>query len=268
MLYNVVEVNKMKKDSVLRNVIAIIIILLGVALVLTNIGIFSWEFVEVWSYLYPTFFFLIGLKWLITGLKGNGGIPSGFFLFVFGSLLLLDRFNLLEFSFWDFYKLWPLLIVYLGFSIFGSSSKRKKKKTFQFIFDSDDQQNSEHLHKTKQKIAVGDHKFNKPNWKVEPMELWNAVGDYHIDFTKAFIPDKEIPIRVQGWAGDIRILMPENVDFTLEARVKAGDINVFGDRADGINQELKYTTPNYENSTRKLDIYLNLKAGSIRIDKV
>ncbi|MDL4842768.1 cell wall-active antibiotics response protein LiaF [Aquibacillus rhizosphaerae] len=258
----------MRKKNFMRNIVAIIIILLGTALVLINVGLVSWEFAEAWLYVYPAFFILLGCKWFFDGLKGKGGLWTGSFLTVFGGLLLMDRFELLEFKFMDIYKLWPLLIVYLGFSLFGSSNKRKKKKTFQFIFDSDDHKDSEKMYGKKQKFVVGDHKFNTPNWKVEPLELWNAVGDYHIDFTKAFIPDKEIPIRIQGWAGDVRILMPENIDFSLEAHVKAGDINVFGQSAEGINRTLTFVTPNYEVATRKLTIYLSLKAGSIRVDKV
>ncbi|WP_186579144.1 cell wall-active antibiotics response protein LiaF [Aquibacillus kalidii] len=258
----------MKKNSFFRNTAAIIIILLGIVLVLTNVGVVTWEFTEAWLYIYPAFFVILGLKWMIDGLRGNGGLSSGSFLVIFGTLLLLDRFNLLNFTFWDIFKLWPLLIVYLGFSIFGSSSRRHKKKAFQFIFDSNDSVEKGKMKVKKHKFAVGDHKFNSPNWKVEPMDIWNAVGDYHIDFTKAFIPDKEIPIHIQGWAGDIRVLMPENVEFALEAHVKAGDINVFGENADGINRELTYVTPNYQSATRKLNIYLNLKAGSIRVDKV
>ncbi|MCT2535576.1 cell wall-active antibiotics response protein LiaF [Aquibacillus koreensis] len=256
------------KHNFVRNIIAIIIILLGIALVLTNVGVVDWEFAEAWSYIYPTFFVLLGLKWMWDGFKGKGGLTAGSFLTIFGGLLLLDRFEIITFTFGDVYKLWPLLIVYIGFSIIGTSSKKKKKKKFQFIFDSDEHENSEKMHGKKQKFAIGDHKFNTPNWKVEPMELWNAVGDYHLDFTKAFIPDKEIPIRIQGWAGDIRILMPENLEFSLEAHVKAGDIHVFGESSEGISRELSFVTPNYDESTRKLNIYLNLKAGSIRVDKV
>jgi lia operon protein LiaF len=258
----------MKKNNFIKNIAAIIFILLGSALVLANVGVVSWGLAEAWYYAYPVFFILIGLKWLFDGVRGNGGLSLGSFSLIFGGLLLLDRFQILTFTFWDIFKLWPLLIVYLGFNIIGSSSKRNKKKAFQFIFDSDDSDASRKMKVKKQKFAIGDHKFSDPNWKVEPMDIWNAVGDYHLDFTKAFIPDKEIPINIQGWAGDIRILMPENVEFSLEAHVKAGDIKVFGESADGINRELSFVTPNYQTATRKLNMYLNLKAGSIRVDRV
>ncbi|SDJ88526.1 cell wall-active antibiotics response protein LiaF [Sediminibacillus albus] len=256
----------MKNNHFLRSIFAISIILAGTVLVLANIGIISWDFMEAWLYIYPAFFVLLGLKWTFDGIRGRAGLSAGSFLAIFGSLLLLDRFQIIAFTFGDVYKLWPLLLVYLGFSIFGSSTRRKRKRTFQFIFDSDKHQSKKMPRK--QKFAIGDHDFSNANWQVEPMDLWNAVGDYHLDFTKAFIPDEEIPISIQGWAGDIRILMPENVELAIEAHVKAGDINVFGLNAEGINREVFYETPNYKQATRKLDIYLSLKAGSIRVDRV
>ncbi|UFU00499.1 cell wall-active antibiotics response protein LiaF [Radiobacillus kanasensis] len=258
----------MKSNHFFRNIVAIIVILAGVALILANLGVIEWNIQEAWVYVYPAFFVLLGLKWLLDAVRGRGGVWGGLFLVIFGGLLLLDRFDVLDFTFFDFYKLWPLLIVYLGFSIFGTSHKRKRKRNFQFIFDTDDHKGKEEAIKNKQKFVIGDHKFNSPNWKVEPMDLWNAVGDYHIDFTKAFIPDKEIPITIQGWAGDIRVLMPENLEFRLKAQVKAGDIKLFGHSVDGVNRELNFETENYETATRKLDIYLNLKAGSIKVNKV
>ncbi|GGM25398.1 hypothetical protein GCM10011351_08860 [Paraliobacillus quinghaiensis] len=256
----------MMKNSFLRNIVALSIILLGVALVLTNIGLVSLEFAEAWYYIYPTFFVLLGMKWCWDGFRGQGGFTSGSFLVIFGSLLLMDRFDKIDFTFWDVYKLWPLLIIYVGFTIFGTSNKKKKK--FQVLFDSDDYKESESMYGKNQKFMIGDHKFNTPNWKVEPMGIWNAVGDYHIDFTKAFIPDKEIPIRIHGWAGDIQILMPENIEFAVEAEVKAGDIIVFEQTSEGIQRNLSYETPGYSEATRKLTLNLKLKAGSIRIDKV
>ncbi|WP_053220422.1 cell wall-active antibiotics response protein LiaF [Virgibacillus senegalensis] len=257
----------MKNNQIMRSVAAIGIIFFGTALVLANIGIISWDIKEAWLYFYPAFFVVLGIKWTWDGIKYKSGITLGSFLVIFGGLLLLDRFGVLFFSFTDVYKLWPLLLVYLGFSIFGNSTKRKRRRKFQFIFDTDDLRGNRKFPK-KQRLAVGEHNFSEPNWRVEPMDLWNAVGDYHIDFTKAFIPDEEIPISIQGWAGDIRVLMPENVELSIEAQVKAGEINVFGMNAEGMNREIFYETPNYKQATRKLDIFLSMKAGSIRVDRV
>lgn len=254
------------KNNLVRNIIALFIILLGVSLILTNIGILDWGFAEAWFFIYPIFFVLLGGKWCFDGIRGKGGWISGSFFLIFGGLLLADRLDYITFTFWDVFKLWPLLIVYIGFSFL---KPKKKKNKFKVIFDSDDHKQSEAMYSGKQKFMIGDHKFNTPNWKVEPMEMWNAIGDYHIDFTKAFIADKNIPIRIHGLIGDIQILVPENVEFAVNAEVNTGDITLFDqDVSEGFNRSFAYETENYQTVTRKLTMDLKLRIGSIRIDKV
>src|SRR5699024_9906896 len=101
-----------------------------------------------------------------------------------------------------------------------------------------------------------------------PMYLRNLAGDFYLDFTKAFIPEKETPISINALAGDIRIVIPENIAFRVDADVKAGEIDILGQSIDGINRSMSFETDDYEDATRKLDFFLKLKAGSIRVDQV
>ncbi|MCZ0703301.1 lia operon protein LiaF [Natronobacillus azotifigens] len=248
------------KVNFFRNIFALFIIFLGGALVLVNIGVVDWGFRVAWNFLYPSFFVLLGLKWTIQAFKGETGYGSGLFLLLFGSLLLLDRFGYVTFAFWDVYKLWPLFLVCFGLQFLGSP-----KKKFKVTFESDKESDWKSGIKG---FTIGDHKYDTPNWKAEPIKLWNAVGDHYIDFTKAFIPDEDIPVFVHGLAGDINILMPEHVEFSVNASVKAGEIVVVNQTADGINRSLTFETPGYQEATRKITLDLKLKAGSIRVNKV
>lgn len=253
-----------------RYVIAIILIITGVLLILTNLGVLSnlgitdLTFSELWPYLYSIFFVLVGLKMLYDFYKRRSRHwMIGSFLFVFGSLLLLGLFEYIHFTFRDIFNLWPLLIIYVGFTIIGRPKRRKKISIHTTTGPS---HTSEKWNLGR--LSVGDYEFKEPNWQVEPMELWNLAGDYYIDFTKAFIPEEEIPISIDSLAGDIQILMPENIEFTVEASVKTGEINIFGQKADGINRDMVFTSANYPTATRRLNLSLHLKAGSIRIDRV
>lgn len=255
------------KNNFFRNIFALFIIVLGATLVLVNIGVVEWEFGDAWHYMYPIFFMLLGLKWVVQAIKGSGGYGAGLFLVLFGSLLLLGQLDYLVFTFWDVYKLWPLLLIVFGLQFLGTSKKKRNK--FKFIYDSEDPDHEGWKKYTgSKKFIIGDHKYDTPNWKVEPIDIWNAVGDHYLDFTKAFIPDKEIPVLIHGLAGDINIVMPEHLEFSVKASVKAGDIVVLDQSADGINRALSFETPGYQEATRKLTLDLKLKAGSIRINKV
>lgn len=345
--------NKMR-HNVFRYLLAVIFIGVGVLLVLENIGVATFDARSYWINLYPLLFIIYGLKTIIDRLRYRGGSwIFGSFLFIFGSLLMFDRFGVFSFEFNDIFKLWPLLIIYLGFTfirpkrVYHHTTEHKGKNGSYYgpydytkhydkdyykkyakdqadfykdkyrrngvhdasderdfsnenganettdnndpyhenTMDADDQtdnQNDQHTgkntknhHKHKGKsyskssfFSIGDFEYSQDNWKVEPMRLSNLAGDFYLDFTKAFIPEQEIPISISALAGDVRILMPENIEFRVAAEVKAGEINVLGKTVDGINRSLFFETENYHAATRKLDFTLKLKAGSVRIDNV
>lgn len=244
--------------KIIRYFLAVFLIVIGLMLVLTNLNIVNYDFGSAWTYIYPIFFVVIGMKWLVDYLRKKGGTwVFGSFFFIFGSLLLLDRFDVMSFGFSDVLKLWPLLIIYIGFMIFGSSNRvvvvRGNKGSKKYY--------------SPNKSFVGSHQYNTPNWKVEPINISNMAGDFYFDFTKAYIPEEEIPVMISSLAGDVNIIMPENVDFRVSATVKAGAIDVIGQHVDGIQRSLEYETINYESAIQKIDFTIKLKAGSIRIDQ-
>ncbi|MFD2751639.1 cell wall-active antibiotics response protein LiaF [Virgibacillus siamensis] len=243
-----------------RFLFAGILILAGAALVLANIGVVDINMDNAWLYIYPSIFVLFGLKWMVDKIRHKGGSwIFGSFFFIFGSLLLLDRFDVIPFHFWDIMKLWPLLIVYIGFSFIRKPGKVK------VTYSSDGDDSGAKTEYDSSYFSVGEHEYSQPNWKVEPMNLKSMAGDFYMDFSKAFIPEKETPISIKSLAGDVHILIPENVAFRVDASAKAGDIDIVGKKAEGINRRLRYETKEYHSSVKKLDIHVNLKAGSIRV---
>lgn len=247
----------------LRYFIAIVLIGFGIMLVLDNIGMIDSDIKELWHYVYPIFFVILGLT-IVYRYFSQGGESwiFGSFLILFGALLLLGRLAMIPFSFSDIFKLWPLLIIYGGFSILGISKRRRSRV---------------HIYKENGAhdkgmnfggFSIGNIEYKQPNWQVKPMNLWNAAGDYYFDFTKAYIPEEEIPIHVYGLAGDIQMLLPEDLHVRIVAKVKAGEIDVIGETADGINRSVYFESEGYEEAIQKLDIILDLKAGSIRVNQV
>jgi len=248
-------------NHVLRYFTAVLLIGLGTMLVLANLGIIESNFTEAWHFIYPSFFIIFGIVLLFKHVnKGRGNWMFGSFIIIFGTMLWLGRLAVIEFQFADIFKLWPLLIIYVGFSLFGLSNKWRKPRVH--IIHDDHKQSYQEFGK---RFSVGNVEFKEENWRVKPLNLWNAAGDYYLDFSKAYIPEEEIPITINSWAGDIQLLVPENIDVKIAATVKAGEINLFGRTAEGINRDLHFETPTYDDAARKLDIVLDLKAGSIKV---
>ncbi|WP_176223983.1 cell wall-active antibiotics response protein LiaF [Thalassobacillus devorans] len=252
----------------LHFLLAFLLIGTGIVLMLENLGVIDKTLYISLGLILAVILMLIGLKLWWDRVTGHGGSwMFGSFFTVYGLLVLLGEIGVITFTFGDVFKLWPLLFIYIGFGMFLGGSRKR----FQVNVDTGDLSgsSSEKKHNNKKMhTVIGDHQYNAENWKVEPMQLWNAVGDYHFDFTKAFIPEKDTPISVKGWAGDIKMLMPENLDYRIEAFVKAGSINLLGKTSDGINRTTTFETPGYQDAARRLTIDIDLKAGDVRVDKV
>lgn len=256
-------------NSFIRFFLAVFLIGAGIMLVLANVGIINFGIGVFWHNIYPVFILVMGLKWLFDFIRKRGEHWFlGLVFTVFGSLLLLDRFEYITFYFKDIFKLWPLLIIFVGFEMFGFGRRNivihtsNDSKTFSV--DSKKDKQTKHT----QNFVVGSQNYSQPNWKVEPMDISTMAGDFYLDFSKAFIPEKETPIHIRSLAGDVHILVPENIEFRIEAAVKAGEIELLGNDWGGINRSCYYKTDNYDEAERKLDFVIKLKAGNIRLDQV
>ncbi len=108
----------------------------------------------------------------------------------------------------------------------------------------------------------------KGNWNLEPMNINTMAGSFYLDLTNAYIPDEETEIHIRSLAGDVTILIPEEIEFQAQATAQFGDINILDQESTGVNTELFYETDQFANAAKKLDIIIRLKAGSIRIDRV
>ena len=250
----------MMRPGLLRYFVAIVLIGIGVFLVLDNLDIIDSNFGELWHYIYPTFFIVLGFRTMVRFFKKGGGSGwiGGSFLIIYGTFLILGRleFTTFEFGFWDVFKLWPLLIVYFGFSLVSKTFRGFKVQVYK-----DDKKYDSEDRKWGTFTSVGSYSFEKENWRAKPMNVFNAAGDYFFDFTKAFIPDENIPITIKGWAGEVRMLIPENIPCQIKAKVKAGNVQVFGESSDGIDRSVFYESPDYETATQKLTMDLDFKAG-------
>lgn len=260
-----------KKGELLRtrsmNQIAAAVILsgLGVILLLVNLGVISLEIKELFVVTYPFLLIVYGLVVLLQRQFGWGA-----FIVLFSSLLIMDRFGLIAFEFLDVWKLWPLLLIYFGLAMLFRN--KKIKVIYQTDFPSAKQIDKIPAPETTLKkirgVSIGKVTFKKQNWAVEPMDLYNMVGEYFIDFSKGFIPDRETPIRVRGWVGEVKMLIPEDVPVKIDAVIGVGEVKLFDYAQEQIKHVVAYKSDDYDDAVRKLNITIELKIGSVRIDRV
>jgi lia operon protein LiaF len=270
------------RHSINQIVFAAILVIVGIFLLLLNIGVISLEIKAIIVESYPFIFLLISFLSLLKKFKRSNktSLFWWFFFFSFSLMLCLDRFGFITFHIRDFWRLWPVLFIYYGLMLIIRKDKVKvifnpkeppgPRMLEELGVDEPFNKNDHHFYsgKKSRSFSIGDIEYKKSNWSLEPMNLYNTIGDYFIDFSKAYIPEKETPIVVQGWIGDVKMIVPDDVSVKVEARVKIGDIRIFDLQSSDINRQMFFESPGYNEAVKKLNITIDLKIGSVRIDKV
>ncbi|MBS4171963.1 cell wall-active antibiotics response protein LiaF [Bacillus sp. FJAT-49736] len=251
-----------------------ILLVIGIALLLINIGVISLEMKDVFVMFLPVVFGFAGLLYLIQSIRRRSS--GSFFLFLlftfYGTLLELSHYGVVRFTYGDWWRLWPIIIIYLAIKkIFF---KEKVKFSIEADFDDKDFVDiKEFKSKAKRKYKksftlIGDMEFKKQNWPLKSMDLHNLIGDYYFDFNKAFIPEEETRITIRCRIGDVKMLIPEDIPVRVITKIKMGDIRLFDMTSSGTKPQLVFESPNYDDSIKKIDILVEVGIGDIRIDRV
>lgn len=285
--------------------LAFLLVGAGVFLLLINLGILPLDMLEVWEYFYPLVFMALGGKWIIDGFSSRGrrrrrghdrshGWFWGLAFLTVGTLLLLNKLEIIVFNLRMTWQLWPLLLIYLGISIIsGHSRKITWSMEDEYTDDYQTRGKTESCRREKTTDSGGPShgssrsewqdsqnncrgganfirsiKYDKPNWTVDPMDIWQGVGDYHFDFSRAYIPEKETLIKLSGWVGDIDIFLPGDVAFKVDAQANVGDMHVLGQKQDGLNPYVHYKSLDYDEAARKLAFEFDFKVLDLHIERV
>ncbi|WP_175988249.1 cell wall-active antibiotics response protein LiaF [Bacillus sp. Marseille-Q1617] len=258
---------------------SLLLLMAGVWLLLLNIGVISLEITRDFVKILPILLILIGLKWVVDSFLKNsfGKLFFGLFTLVFGSLIILDEWNIVDFDYGSWWELWPILII--SIAIYRVAFKKsiqvtvtnespyEKKLPVGFEGGRKHEEKTK-TNKLKRNFIIGEIKFSEPNWPLEPMKLQNVVGDYYFDMSKAFIPEGETPIEIKGWVGDVKVIIPERVPVDITINVKVGELKLFDRKSSEIRSDFYYQSPGYEESSRKIKLFINVKVASIRISEV
>ena len=251
-----------------------ILLVIGVALLLINIGVISLEMKELFVMFIPILFVFAGILYFIQSIrrKSSGSIFLSLFFLLYGSLLELNHYGMIHFTYGDWWKLWPIFFIYLAIKkIFF---KGKVKFSIEADFDDKDIEDiKKYKNKYKKKYKksftlIGDMEFNTQNWPLKSMDLHNLTGDYYFDFNKAFIPEEETKITIKSRIGDVKMLIPEDIPVRIVTKVTLGDIRLFELNSSGTKPHLAFESPNYHDSIKKIDILVEVGIGDIRIDRV
>ena len=98
-----------------------------------------------------------------------------------------------------------------------------------------------------------------------PQSIIEENGDIEIDLTELDIAelqasDEAVGLNVNVDFGEITVIVPEELDVSVDASVDVGDITVFGDNEDGFDNTLIRSNPNAD-----VALDLDLNVGKINV---
>ncbi|TSB45780.1 cell wall-active antibiotics response protein LiaF [Alkalicoccobacillus porphyridii] len=248
-----------------RTIIGSIFAAVGLIILFNTLSFFSNSFVA------PLIFLVLGVFFVK---KQKRKLSRLFFLIAivifFGQLLHIDFFSLFI----------ALGLFYFGWKMVksdkGSTPKKKQKRSKKKEIKSETEgvpakneepviQSSMEQHTFVRKSFLGEVRYTQSSFDLKDMTIWNGMGDVRIDLTKAIIPEGETLIIVQNVIGDIQIYIPEDLGYSIQSFVLAGDCSILQSKHSGVNQTVLMRSPSYEHNVRKVKLVLSCALGSVKV---
>ncbi len=117
-------------------------------------------------------------------------------------------------------------------------------------------------------VYFGDTVIGHQAWELHDLRIQSGLGDVRIDLTSATIPAREGTLHIWGWVGDVRILLPRDLDAKASGSIWAGSVSILGRRADGLFRDVEYTSPGFDEAVKRVSIDVNLGIGDILVKRV
>lgn len=89
-------------------------------------------------------------------------------------------------------------------------------------------------------------------WTALDEELWVLVGDASFDLTQASLPPGETVIRILGFVGDLKLVVPESVPVAITSVAFLTTSRVFGTKRDTFLAPFETETEGYAAAESKL----------------
>ena len=106
------------------------------------------------------------------------------------------------------------------------------------------------------------------DWQVADEEIWIGVGNVRLDMTSADVPVGETQIRVFGFVGDVRLLVPEGVGVSVSSTSFVTDARVLGQKRDSFLTPVHFASKGYETAERKVQLEMSYFVGNLRVRQV
>lgn len=191
----------------------------------------------------------------------------GLILVAFGILMLLDRFDYLDFGML-FNTYWPLLLVGLGlWIVFGrnrtdpviSASVSGVAENIKVTSSNDTLDES---------TVFGDVSVTVRSGAFRGGEVSAVFGNCSVDLSGATLANGQSRLEVDTVFGAVSILVPSSLPVEVEAGAVMGSLEVNGEKSGGFLRDRKWTSGGYESARNRLFVDASAVMGDVRITSI
>ena len=180
-------------------------------------------------------------------------------IIIIGILFLINNFGVMNIGGF-IWKLWPLIIIFWGFSMLRKRGKRDEKDTqFQLFGDAVLSLSSPYI---RQSSAFGDIRIKVDNDQFAGGNASTVFGKISIDLSDVREITGYGQLDLHAVFGDIIVRLPENMPYRLRGNNLIGDIHIPGGvKLDGVN----YSSDNADQAEKVLVIDISQVLGDVEI---
>lgn len=118
-------------------------------------------------------------------------------------------------------------------------------------------------------ILYGHQKTPEHAYDWHDINIQTGIGDTTIDLSYTVLPKGESVISIKGFVGNIKILVPYEIEVSLQHSIVYGSINIFHHEDTRLfNQNFVYQTSNYETSIQKIKIFTSMMVGDVEVQRI
>lgn len=111
-------------------------------------------------------------------------------------------------------------------------------------------------------------RWDREPWELKNTTIWFFAGEARLDLSLAMVEAGETTVTIQGVAGDVEIIIPDDLGIELDCTVLLGQINGFARKETGLMNRMVWRSPNYDTSEQKVKLQLSFVVADIDIKMI
>jgi lia operon protein LiaF len=193
----------------------------------------------------------------------SGRFFWGVVMILFGALFLLDNLRVLDFG-EVVSNFWPLILVAIGVKII-LSRKSADQEVWQEQFKADANPAGFSTDYLSESRFIGDINLQITSPAFQGGTASNFIGDVNLDLSGISLAEGQRNLTISGFIGDITLVAPKNVPYSISASLAIGDLVMFGRKEDGVGLNRTHKSADFDEAITRLNIRISFFIGDIKV---